>query len=398
MFRLHRLREVEKLKRLRLSQLQRDLVDKRYTDIIARAGFLRKSARPFARYSNFNIHDKCLFMFTDVGKFCYMDVLPPDVYAMFCDVSDATRAYATYDVVKADLPAMWTALVEALCSYERLMPTTEHAMIVRLWLSIADAVATWGPAFCHWLFSMERYMSYCIRQVKDRSRPEQSFMNRHTFNLAINSFMQSRKADLLQQYGAGTTAAADHLIRDYVNDGSEATTRLADAWPARLSQKRDGVQLLTLVDDARREVYQLLRMNGLPAGGTPFDVVASYRSIHAGVITGGSKRGTSERGARRSVCWGPGEATVLKVQEFMQLQCDVHGDPASPFKTYRVVKVQSFEVRRNRTVRIPFIDSFKPFPTYVKVKDIGGLVAVGIKPDKGGRFEFIIDTERYHAF
>ena len=86
--------------------------------------------------------------------------------------------------------------------------------------------------------------------------------------------------------------------------------------------------------------------------------------------------------------------------EFMQLQCAVklNGDPASPLKTYRVVKVQSFEVRRNRTVRISFMDSSKPFPTYVMVKDIGGLVAVGIKPDKGGRFEFIIDTERYHAF
>lgn len=49
-------------------------------------------------------------------------------------------------------------LVEILCQYNLVMPSTEHAMIVQFLLHVSEVVKRLGPSFPSWMYPFESFV------------------------------------------------------------------------------------------------------------------------------------------------------------------------------------------------------------------------------------------------
>jgi hypothetical protein len=93
-------------------------------------------------------------------------------------------------------------VVEAICHWELIMPSSEHGVLVHAWIEICLRVLSDGPVHSFSGLSMERYMGLIRTQMHDRARPETSFVNHHSLGVALVNVGGAFQAQITQGYTA----------------------------------------------------------------------------------------------------------------------------------------------------------------------------------------------------
>lgn len=173
----------------KLTLKQQQQCDRRWKSLSGHPGFVRSSVTPFQRTGSMKIHDWHIFMGTDAAKFIFYEVLPAPSYELLCRMVEIFKHLLCLRVHIKRFRTFWPRLVETMCLFESLMPLINHVMVFHLILEIYRGIRRGGPAFYHWMYMFERFLSTLTRKIHDRKRPESNLINAHLDDIATRHVM-----------------------------------------------------------------------------------------------------------------------------------------------------------------------------------------------------------------
>jgi hypothetical protein len=148
----------------------------------------------------------------------------PEVLVHLLNLVSVVRDLISRSISADRARSLKASLVEALCEYELIAPSSDLSIMFHLLLHLADTVIRCGPVSGYWMFSYERYNGWLKRLIHSRTKPEANLVNNYVkTKIRSNSQPTSTNAHpdssfrllIRASYDPNTALAANRLLKSF---------------------------------------------------------------------------------------------------------------------------------------------------------------------------------------
>jgi hypothetical protein len=107
-------------------------------------------------------------------------------YKLLCDFVDIFRIICRHEISTDEINELRHKIQSSMREFERLVPTTEHDIIIHLLHHIPDQLERYGPTRTWWMFHVERFFGWCSRAIHTHNNFEATLMNTYRMNFCVS--------------------------------------------------------------------------------------------------------------------------------------------------------------------------------------------------------------------
>lgn len=185
------------LEAVKLTDAQLNAIDRRHQLIRGPPNFIRTTARPFGESGNFTMSESHRWYCLGIGKHCTQGIYEDASFEMYHKFHLVFGEMFGLDASPNRLVELGPELTDAILTWEKVMPVSEHALVVHSFFHILQETIKFAPAHLHWGYVLERAMNVYVGMLYDKAHPERNIVTNYLNTVAQLEVQEKWKSSLI---------------------------------------------------------------------------------------------------------------------------------------------------------------------------------------------------------